>query len=119
MRRTQEIAPLREESVRAAAAVLQACSSARHAEAHVRRPCFEADLGEEPHEIRVRAIVVHEKARVQRQGAGGWGLHHDRVRVTAEARLLLEQPHVVPSAVEVSVDDARASGYYDGVPFTS
>src|SRR5207247_1950225 len=109
MRRTQQVARLCEKSVRAAAAVLQPRSLARHAETHVRRSRLEPDLGKEPDEIRVRAIVVNEKACVQREGAGGWGLHHDRVRVAAQTSIFLEQPHLMLPAEE-GRGDRRSPG---------
>ena len=97
MRRLDQVPPLREEPVRAAAAVLEPGPSARHGERHVRVAGGHAELGEQPHEIRIRAVVVHEEPGIERHGAVRAVDQHG-VRVAAQPALLFEEVHPVPSA---------------------
>ena len=70
VRRPHQVPPLREEPVGAAAAVLEPAPPARHREGHVRVAGGHAELAEEPHEVRIRAVVVDQEAGIERNGAG-------------------------------------------------
>ena len=100
VRRRDQIPPLGEEPVGAAAAVLEPGPSARHGERHVRVAGGHAELGEQPHEIRIRAVVVHEEPRVERHGARR-ALNQHGVRVAAQPALLFEEVHAMLAAQEV------------------
>ncbi len=100
MRRSQQVAALGEEPQSAPAAVLEARAPARHGEAHVGGLGLDADLREQPDQIGIGSIVVHQKARVERQrSARAFG--DNRVSVTPEAFIFLEQMHLVTTAEEI------------------
>ena len=68
--------------------------SARHGERHVRVAGCHAELAEEPHEVRIRAVVVHQEAGVERNGARR-AIDQHGVGVAAETPLLFEEVHTV------------------------
>ena len=96
VRRPHEIPALREEAVGAAAAVLEPAPLARHREGHIRVARGHAELAEEPHEVRIRAVVVDQEAGIERNGAAR-AIDHDGVGVAAETLLLFEEVHTVPT----------------------
>ena len=97
MRRLHQVPPLGEEPVGAAAAVLEPAPPARHGEGHVRVAGGHAEFPEEPHEIRIGAVVVHQEAGVERHGAVRASM--STVLVWPPRRsLLLEEVHPVPAA---------------------
>ena len=100
VRRLDQVPPLREEPVGAAAAVFEAAPPARHRERHVRVAGGDAELPEQPHQIRIGAVVVHQEAGVERHAPVGRSMHHG-VGVAAEPLLLFEQLHPVPAAQEI------------------
>ena len=78
--------------------VLQAAALAAHRHAHVGGAGLDAELAEETQQVRVRAVVVHDEPGVDRDDAVVGGEHVVRVRVATEARLGLEERHVVARA---------------------
>ena len=84
VRRSHQVPPLREESVGAATAVLEPAPSARHGEGHVRVAGGHTEFPEQPHEVRIGAVVVHQEAGVERNGAVRAFDHH-RVGVAAQS----------------------------------
>src|SRR6187200_1616146 len=100
MRRANQIAALGEEPVGAATAVLQPRPPARYGEGHVRAPGIDAELAKEPHKVRVGAVVVDEKTRIKRDGAGR-NVDDDGVGMAAEPRLFLKDVDAVAPAQEI------------------
>ena len=66
VRGPHQVPPLREEPVDAAAAVFEPAPPARHRERHVRVARGDAELAEQPHQVRIGAVVVHQEAGIER-----------------------------------------------------
>ena len=112
VRRLDQVLPLREEPVGAPAAVLEAGPPARHGKRHVRVPRGHAELPEQPHQVRIGAVVVHQEAGIERDGAVRGG-NQDRIGVTAQTRLLFEELHPVSPAQEIGSGQAGDAGADD------
>ena len=112
MRRANQIAALGEEPVGAATAVLQAGPPARHGKRHVGVARGHSELPEQPHQVRIGAIVVHQETRIERDAAV-WGGNQDRIGVAAETLLLFEELHPVPPAQEIGSGQTGDAGADD------
>ena len=100
VRRPDQVPPLREEPVGAAAAVLEAAVAARHRERHVRVASRHAELCEQPHQVRIGAVVVDEEAGVERHASLRRGDDHG-IGVATQPMLFLEQLHPMAAAQQV------------------
>ena len=95
--RPQQVASLREDARQVGTAPLQSGRRRLDRERHVRRCGRHAELVEQPHQVRVGAMVEDEKSGIDavRDGAGRSGQRHvDRIRVAAEMPAGLEQRDV-------------------------
>ena len=92
-----EIAAVGEESVEIARAVLEAGAAAGHTKRHVGVEPRDAQFVEQPDQRGIAAVVVDLEAGVQGEAPVG-GFEVVRVRVTAEARVTLEQQDVVAAS---------------------
>ncbi len=96
-RRADQVPAIGEEAVQRRAVVFEAAAVAADAEAHLGVAAGDAEPIEEPGERRVGAIVEHDEAGVDRDGAVG-RVHGDGADVAAGIGLGLEQRHVVAAA---------------------
>ncbi len=85
IRRLQQVAPLREQRIQIAAAVLETARVAAHAEAHLGRLRRDAERVEQFDEVRVGPVVVDDEAGVDRVVAAAVA-HVDRRGMPADAR---------------------------------
>ncbi len=100
VRRPDQVPALREEPVGAAAAVLEPAVAARHRERHVRVASRHAQLREQPHQVRIGAVVVDEEAGVERHASLRRGDDHG-IGVATQPVLFLEQLHPMAAAQQV------------------
>ena len=89
-----------------------------HGEAHRRVDRLHAQLGEQRHEVRVRAVVVHDETRVDAQHAGRGILDVDRVDVTPQTIVRLEQHDVVLRSEHMSARQPGDPRTDDRDPFS-
>ena len=108
-----EIAPLAEKQVQAAAVVFESARRVLHAEGHLGRLRRHAEFAEEPREIRIRDVIEHHEARVDRHDAACF-VHGDGVGVPARVVVLLEERDVVARVEKMRAAEAGDSGPDDG-----
>ena len=90
----QQIPPLAEKQIQTAAVVFESARRVLHAEGHLGRLRRHADVAEEPREIRIRDVIEHHEARVDRHRAARF-VHGDGVRVSARVVVLFVERDVV------------------------
>ena len=110
-RRLDQMRATREQAVGRGAVVLEVVA-VRHGEAHLGRLGRHPELVEQPLEARVVAVVVDDEAGVHVVGLVGQ-VHPDRVGVSAETRVGLEQRDLVAAAEQVGADQPGDPGADD------
>jgi hypothetical protein len=97
---THHVSRLGEETGQTAAAVLKARRWTRHREGHVRRLRADVQLLKKADEIRIGLVVVDEEACIEGDAALR-RIDPDRVGMSAETSLRLEERHHVTPANEI------------------